>query len=68
MPSPEALALYAQHEPHRFACEARHVAALPSDQARADYLQGVAKHRGEDAAKKLRLAAWDAMREQTNRG
>ena len=45
-------------EEWRHETEARHVANLPDDRARQDYLKGVRKHRGEDAARKLRAAAW----------
>lgn len=45
-------------EAHRAACEARYVAGLESDEARARFMGGVVKRRGVDAAQKLRIAAW----------
>ena len=48
-------------EPHRHACEVRWVAALPSHRERHAFLAGVEKHRGKDAAQRLRVDVWQAM-------
>lgn len=45
-------------EAHRAACEARYVAGLDGDEARAGYIAQVVKRRGTDAAQALRIAAW----------
>ncbi len=43
--------------------EARMVANMKSDTARAEHLQGVEKVRGKVAADQLRKAAWGIMRD-----
>lgn len=49
-------------EAHRFACEVRDVAGLDDNPARAAYLKLVEKHRGANAAQRLRDAVWKQMR------
>ena len=49
-------------EAHRRACEARWLAGLPTDAARADYLALVEKHRGAELANRLRRDAWNILR------
>jgi hypothetical protein len=49
-------------ETHRAACEARHVASMDTHRDRREYLGGVKKARGADAAEALRVAAWRVMR------
>jgi hypothetical protein len=49
-------------EAHRAACEARHVASMDTHRDRREYLGGVKKARGADAAEALRVAAWRVMR------
>jgi hypothetical protein len=48
-------------EEFRRACEARWLAALPSDGARSDYLDGVREERGEEHYQRLRRDTWLAM-------
>lgn len=48
-------------EAWRHACEVRHVVGLRSDEARAEYLAGVQRKRGQDAYARLRRDAWAAM-------
>lgn len=47
---------------HRHECEVRYVAGLASNDARASYLFGVRAKRGEEAAARLRLAAWEILK------
>lgn len=49
-------------EAHRAACEARHVAAMSDDEARAGFLRQVEAKRGADAAAALRRAAWNLLK------
>ena len=49
-------------EKHRHACEARAVAGMESNAARAEFLRDVAKRRGEEAAERLRRDAWEILR------
>lgn len=53
-------------EAHRAACEARHVAGMPDDEARAGFLRQVEKHRGKEAADALRRAAWEIVKRKGN--
>ena len=46
----------------RAECDARHVAALPSLEARRAYLAGVAEKRGQAAADALRAVVAEAWR------
>ena len=48
-------------EQHRHECEVRWIAALPSNDRRKAYLEGVAKKRGDDSAKRLRADVWNLM-------
>ena len=57
-------ALDKSSEAYRAACEARHVANLPDDRARSEYLAGVKKARGEEAWRKLRAATAALLREK----
>jgi len=50
-------------EQYRHACEVRAIAKMANDATRRFYLEGVAKHRGKDAAQKLREDVWRLMRE-----
>lgn len=50
-------------EQHRHACEVRAVANMATDEARTQYLAGVAKHRGSAAAQRLRADVWRIMQE-----
>lgn len=52
-------------EEHRHACEVRHVLAMREPALRREYLEGVAKRRGAEAAERLRadvLEAWHRRR------
>jgi hypothetical protein len=51
-------------EAFRFACEARHLAAMPTDADRKTYLEVVRVKRGEDQFRALRRAAWALMKTQ----
>lgn len=51
-----------QHEPHRHACEVRHVAKLANHEARKTYLQGVERARGAAAAQRLREDVWTLLK------
>lgn len=51
-----------EHEPHRHACEVRHVAKLPNHEARKTYLQGVERARGAEAAQRLREDVWNLLK------
>ena len=53
-------------ERHRAECEARALVALPSDDERRGYLEGVEAHRGKEAAQALRIAAWQIMKGAAN--
>jgi hypothetical protein len=55
-------------EAHRAACEARHVANMESNEARAEFINLVAKHRGPEAAQALRVAAYREMRKGQEHG
>lgn len=48
-------------EQHRHECEARFVSAMPSDAARREYLAGVARRRGPEAAQRLRAALAECL-------
>ena len=48
---------YTYSEAYRLECEARHVAAIPSLEARRAYMRGVTKKRGEEEADRLRAVA-----------
>ena len=48
-------------EAFRHECEARHVAALPSNERRAEFLGEVHKARGDIEYYRLRSAAWNCM-------
>lgn len=41
-------------EQYRHECEVRHVAAMPSRDERKHYLAGVRRHRGNDAAQRIK--------------
>jgi hypothetical protein len=49
-------------EQHRHECEVRWLAALPSNDRRKKYLEGVKQKRGKAAADRLRVDAWNLMR------
>lgn len=56
-------------EQHRHECEVRHVMALPTRQARADYIASITKRRGEAAGERMRAdlsTAWASRRQATN--
>lgn len=55
-------------EQHRHECEARFVSAMPSDAARREYLAGVARRRGPEAAQRLRRDAWVLIQGQQKGG
>lgn len=48
-------------EAFRHECEARYVAALPSNERRAEFLGEVHKARGDIEYHRLRSAAWNCM-------
>ena len=50
-------------ELRRHECEVRYVATMKSDEARHNYLEGVATKRGADAAKRLREDAWKLIQQ-----
>lgn len=55
-------------EAWRHDCEVRHVAAMPTRQQRADYINGIERKRGKPAADRIRAdlpAVWQAMRAGT---
>lgn len=49
-------------ESYRHECEVRFVASMKAHYLRRDYLEGIAKHRGDLAAQRLREDAWALMR------
>ncbi len=49
-------------EAYRHECEVRFVYSMKANYLRRDYLEGVAKHRGDAAAQRLRKDAWALMR------
>ncbi len=50
-------------EAHRHRCEVAYVAGLADHAARTRYLALVAEHRGPAVAERLRLDAWELLRE-----
>lgn len=62
MPASAASLIDTSSEQYRHACETRHVANMPTDDARALYLAGVHEKRGKESWERLRNDAWAARK------